>query len=78
MMMKSYNQRQEVNDRIAKNFSQYIRGVDEYKTPDGRPVELPSGYNHVYTNGQGEYVLSNEPGFNPNAYSNQNWTRLEK
>ncbi len=32
-MMESYNQRQQVNERISENFSQYIRGVDVYYNP---------------------------------------------
>ena len=45
MMRQSYEQRQASQDRINKNWSQYMRGVDEYHDPvAGRPVELPSGY----------------------------------
>ena len=45
MMRQSYEQRQASQDRINKNWSQYMRGVDEYRDPvTGRPLELPSGY----------------------------------
>jgi len=79
MSMQSYYQRQEVNDRIADNFSQYIRGVEKYYDPiEQKTVELPSGYNNVWTNNLGEYILSDSPSFNPNIGSNLNWQKIEK
>jgi len=79
MIMKSYNQRQAVNDRIASNFSQAIRGVDEYYNPiEQKAVELPTGYRNAWTNSQGEYILSDDPNFNPNINSNLNWQRIDK
>ncbi|MDH4027580.1 MAG: hypothetical protein OEU95_01950 [Nitrospirota bacterium] len=79
MMMESYNNRQKVNDRIANDFSQYIRGVDEYRDPnEGKAVELPSGYDNAWSNSSGEYILSDDPNFNPNINSNLNWERMKK
>jgi hypothetical protein len=79
MMMQSYNQRQEVYDRVAENFSQHIRGVDQYYNPvEQKPVELPSGYRQAWTNSLGEYVLSDQEDFNPNIGSNQTWQRMER
>jgi hypothetical protein len=77
--MQSYNQRQAVNDKIADNFSQYIRGVDKYYNPiEQKPVELPSGYQNVWTNSLGDYILSDNPNFNPNIESNINWQQIKK
>lgn len=42
------------------------------------PVELPSGYGNAWTNGLGEYVLSDEPGFDPNRGSDQDWRKIER
>ena len=79
MMMETYNNRQQVYDRLSENFSQYIRGVDEYYDPvQQKRVELPSGYNEGWVNGLGEYILSDNPNYNPNVGSNQHWERLEK
>jgi len=70
MMMESYNNRQKVYDRISNNFSRYIRGVEEYRNPtDQKTVELPSGYNRVWTNNMGDYILSEDTNFNPNIGS---------
>jgi hypothetical protein len=79
MMMQSYNQRQEVYDRVAENFSQHIRGVDQYYNPvEQKPVELPSGYRQAWTNSLGEYILSDQEDFNPNIGSNQTWQKMER
>lgn len=64
-------------DRIHLRFSQYIRGVETYRAPDGHPIELPSGYNNAWTNNLGEYILSNSPNFNPNVQLKGNWHQLQ-
>lgn len=79
MIMDSYNKRQAVYDKISTNFSQYIRGVDEYANPfEQKPVELPSGYRHAWVNRLGEYVLSDDPNFNPNVESNKEWAEMKR
>ena len=79
MLMDSYNQRQATMDRLATNFSQSIRGVDEYYDPfEARGVELPSGYTQAWANPLGEYIVSDDPNYDPNLGSNQNWQPLEK
>jgi hypothetical protein len=75
--MRAWEQRQQVQDRIARNFSDYIRGVDRYNDPSsGKQVELPSGYGRAFTNNLGEYVVTESPSYNPNVGSNQNWVEL--
>lgn len=79
MMMDSYYQRQETMDRLATQFSQTIRGVDEYYDPfEERGVELPGGYNYAWSNTLGEYILTDDPNFNPNIGSNLNWEQMER
>ena len=79
MMMASWRRRNAVYDRLADQFSQAIRGVDEYLDPTiNQRVELPNGYDRAWTNGQGEYILSDNPNFDPNVGSNQNWTPLRR
>lgn len=76
---QTYNKQQKVYDEIGENFSQYIRGVDEYYNPlEKTSVELPTGYNNVWANNLGEYVLSEDANFNPNISSNKNWTKINK
>lgn len=77
--MQAYNNRQKVNDRIADNFSRNIRGVDQYYNPlEEKNVELPTGYRNAWTNSLGEYLLSEDTGYNPNVGSNQNWRKIER
>ncbi len=77
--LKSWYDRQAVGDRIAEDFSQYVRGVDEYYDPiEGRPVELPAGYDNAWVNANGEYIISDNPNYNPNIGSNLNWEMMKK
>jgi len=79
MIMDSYQQRQVVYDRISTNFSRAIRGVDAYTDRlNNTTVELPSGYDRAWTNNLGEYILSDDPGFDPNIGSQQNWGLMER
>jgi len=78
-MMQSYEERQKVYDRVSENFSQHIRGVDEYYDPAGqKSIELPAGYGHAWTNALGEYIVSESEDFNPNIGSNKNWQKMQK
>lgn len=73
----SFKRRQESQDRLQQSFSQIIRGVQSYSGPGASsPVELPSGYNHVWANNLGQYILSNHSNFNPNQSLNGNWQQL--
>jgi hypothetical protein len=74
----SYRTQQESSDRISNSFSERIRGVETYEQPfEGRTIQLPSDYNHVWASAKGEYVFSDNPGFNPNAGSTIEWRLLK-
>jgi hypothetical protein len=74
-----YYQKEAMNDRVSTQFSEYVRGVDSYYNPlEEKNVELPTGYDNEWVNGNGEYVLSDNPNYNPNIGNNQNFQRLEK
>ena len=78
-MMRAWEDRQAVYDRLSERFSQNIRSVDEYYDPvSERSVELPTGYRNAWVNGLGEYVIAEQEDFNPNIGSNQNWQRMER
>lgn len=74
---QSYEQRQAAMDRVHANFDRYVRGVDGYQY-QGRTVELPSGYRNAWANENGEFVLSDNPNFNPNIGSTRGWHTLQK
>ncbi|OHE57397.1 MAG: hypothetical protein A2Z47_05965 [Thermodesulfovibrio sp. RBG_19FT_COMBO_42_12] len=75
--MRSWEQRQQAQDKIAQNFSDYIRGVDRFYDPlAGKEVELPSGYGRAWANNLGEYIVTDSPSYNPNIGSNLHWEEL--
>ncbi len=79
MFADSYRRSQESGDRISRSYAEYIRGVETYRDPfESRQVQLPSGYRGVWVSRTGDYVLSNEAGFDPNVGSNIEWRRLEQ
>ncbi|MEO0124450.1 MAG: hypothetical protein ABIL69_10670 [candidate division WOR-3 bacterium] len=74
---RAWEYRQGVNEKIAQNFSDYIRGVDQYYDPFAeKRVELPTGYKNVWSNNLGEYILTDDPNYNPNVGSNLNWQEI--
>ena len=76
--LQAWEARQEVNDKIARNFSDQILGVERYNdTRAGTEVELPAGYDNAWANDLGEYIVSDSPGYNPNLDSSQHWEQLE-
>jgi hypothetical protein len=78
MFADSYRRQAESQDRISQRYTEYIRGVEAYRDPHGnRPVWLPSGYTHAWANARGEYLLSNQPGFDPNVGDAAEWRRME-
>jgi len=69
--------RQEIYDRLATDWSRTIRDVDAFVDPHRQEVvELPSGYGNAWANNLGEYVLTDDPNFNPNLYSNLHWEAM--
>lgn len=77
-LRQSWENRRRAEDRASREFSEYIRGTENYHDPvDGNPVELPGGYDHAWTNSRGEYVLSNDAGFDPNRHAGGDWVAIE-
>ncbi len=79
MMQDSYERQQAAQDRAAEQFSQYIRGVETYQNPStGEAVELTGGYDNAWVSPQGDYLLSDTPGFDPSVAFGEDWTRLNR
>jgi len=75
--MQQFEERGEIYDKTSETFSDYMLNIDRYYDPhEGREVELPSGYNHAWSNNLGEYILSDDPNFNPNVGSNLHWENM--
>jgi DNA-directed RNA polymerase subunit RPC12/RpoP len=78
-MWDRWSQRQNTMDRLADSYSQAIRGVDAYVDPStGRSVEMPGGYRQAWTNGLGEYILSDDVNYDPNLGTNVSWTEMPR
>lgn len=57
-----------------------IRDETAYTNTAGETVKLPSFYDHVYSDGNGNYLLHNDALYEPNAdpaHSAHNWQRIE-
>jgi hypothetical protein len=79
MVMSGYESRSASYDRMSDNWSEAMRGVDSYVTSGGGAgVELPGGYEHAWTNGLGEYVVTDSSFLNPNDYAPGSWERMQR
>ena len=79
MIMSSYENRQATMDRMSENFSQAIRGVDEFYNPfEEQGIELPGGYDHAWANSLGEYIVIDDPTFDPNIETNLDWQKMKR
>ena len=79
MFADSYRRSCESQDRISRSYTEYIRGVETYRNPyEDRAIQLPSGYSQVWASPTGEYILSNQAGFDPNIGASMEWRRLER
>jgi hypothetical protein len=61
----------------ADDFSGYLRGTEKMKDPYWGTSDQSYTDKYHWTDGQGNYQHSNDPGFDPNRGSNQNWQRME-
>jgi hypothetical protein len=56
-----------------------IREVETWKDSGGTSVELSSGYDQAWSRGDGSYILSNKPTFDPSSvFQDQRWTEMKK
>lgn len=77
--MQQFKERGDVYDKVSQKFSDNTLGIDRYINPhEEKEVELPSGYNHAWCNNNGEYIMSDDPNFNPNEGSNLHWESMKR
>jgi len=76
--MRTWEASQSSNDRMHTAFVQSIRGVETWRG-EGGAVELTSGYENAWSKGDGTFILSNKPGFDPaSAFQDQSWKPLKR
>jgi hypothetical protein len=62
----------------AHAFALSMNDTQEYHDPATDQTVLGSNqYNHVYSNGQGEYIYSDSPTYDPNATLRGNWQEMK-
>lgn len=77
--LQSWYSRQEVYERLAVEHSRQIRDVDGFFDPHRQEVvELPAGYGIAWANNLGEYILTDDPNFNPNIESTLHWESMQQ
>lgn len=80
IIMNGWRERSAAQDRSHERFIDTIHEVTPYQTPAGQTVKLPSFYEHVYTDGNGRYILNNDSLYDPNTdpgVNQQSWQRIE-
>ncbi len=66
-------------DRIREQFGQALRGVETYTDPrTNERVELSAGWKNAWTNGKGEYVVSDSPLFDPAVALQEDWRAMRR
>jgi hypothetical protein len=72
-------ERQASQDRIAELRRETLGGIETYSDPfTGSPVQLPVGFGTYWVNQQGEYVTSDQVGFDPNTLNQGFWQQLQR
>jgi hypothetical protein len=75
---EGYENQQKGQDQSATEFSQYLRGTETYQNPaTGEKVDLDSKYGNAWVNNRGEYLLSDQAGFDPNTVFQESWTPMQ-
>ena len=80
IISSGWRQRSAIREASQAKYIDSIHEVTPYQTAGGETVKLPSFYDHVYTDGQGRYILNNDALYDPNTDSTLNqadWQRLE-
>jgi hypothetical protein len=78
IITKGYEQRSATNDHTFNNMSQDTRGVETYRNPStGETIDLSNQYGHAWVNNRGEYLLSDQEGFDPSVVLHEDWKALE-
>jgi hypothetical protein len=65
-------------NQAAFGQDQLIRGVQTFRNPEtGATFELSNLHDNAWLNGGNEYIMSDDPNFNPNGKLDGNWTSLQ-
>jgi hypothetical protein len=66
------------SNNAAFGADQLVRGVQTFRDPSsGATFELSNQYDHAWLNGSNDYIMSDDPNFNPNGKLDGNWNSLQ-
>jgi len=72
--MRDWERSQASQDASHERFVKTIREVETWSDGANGRVELTSGYDHAWSRGDGSYILSNSPNFDPSSvFQDQQW-----
>jgi hypothetical protein len=77
----SYWQHSADLNRQSENEADVQREVSPWKDSDGTTYKLPTEYGHAWSGANGEIIMNNDAGYNPNSDSSltpTNWTPMEQ
>ncbi|MGB7932572.1 MAG: hypothetical protein WCH04_10180 [Gammaproteobacteria bacterium] len=78
MQADSWRRYNESSDRMSRETSEAIRGVETYNDPyNGDTVQLDNTYEHAWQLNDGSYVLTDDPDFKPYSVFGQDGRQLE-
>jgi hypothetical protein len=79
IISQTYENSSKSHDRAMDGWSQYMRGVETYRNPTtGETVDLSNTYGNAWAGPNGQYILSDSSGFDPNTMQMGNWTRMQQ
>ena len=77
--MRNWERQQASNDQQHERAVKTIREVETWNDGSNGRVELTSGYDHAWSRGDGSYVLTNSPNFDPSSvFQDQNWKPMQQ
>src|SRR5690606_23515501 len=77
--LRSWEQKQQVQDRMHTEFIKTIREVENYADETGK-YEMAAGYSHAWSRNDGtSFILSDNPNFDPSSvFRDQRWKEMKK
>jgi len=75
---QQYEDLQKGEDQRNEQTAETMRDQTPWTASDGSRVLLPTEYGHAWQDGNGQFIVSNDPNYNPNTDPNQtsSWTAM--
>ncbi len=76
--MANANATMNAQSTAASDWVDYALDQQTVSGPDGGTAKVSSAYSQTWTNGQGQWYQTNNPGSNPNGVISGTWTQATK